>query len=59
MRAPQSLLDPVELVRRLDPTAIRNQIDVLDREREALIVLLRAAQRAKDTSDVKRDEARK
>lgn len=38
--------DPVELVRQLDAGVIRNRIDDLDREREALMVLLRAAQRA-------------
>jgi hypothetical protein len=38
--------DPVQLVRRLDAETIRNRIDDLDREREALMVLLRAAQRA-------------
>lgn len=38
--------DPLALVRQLDAEAIRNRIDDLDRERQALLVLLRAAQRA-------------
>lgn len=43
---PIPLTDPVTLVRQLDPKLIRNRLDDLDREREALMVLLRAAQRA-------------
>ena len=47
MDATKSLpTDPVQLVRQLDAEAIRNRIDDLDRERDALLVLLRAAQRA-------------
>jgi hypothetical protein len=47
MDAKQSIPDdPVELVRQLDAEAIRNRLDDLDREREALRVLLRVAQRA-------------
>jgi hypothetical protein len=43
--------DPVELVRQLDASAIRQRLDALDRERAALLVLLRAAQRVRnDTS---------
>jgi hypothetical protein len=38
--------DPVALVRQLDAQAIRERLDDLDRERAALRVLLRAAQRA-------------
>jgi hypothetical protein len=38
--------DPVALVRELDAEAIRSRLDDLDRERAALMVLLRAAQRA-------------
>ncbi len=38
--------DPVELIRQLNPEVIRNRMDELDRERAALLVLLRAAQRA-------------
>jgi hypothetical protein len=38
--------DPVQLVRQLDAEAIRDRLDDLDREREALLILLRAAQRA-------------
>jgi hypothetical protein len=38
--------DPVALVRQLDPAAIRARLEDLSRERAALLVLLRAAQRA-------------
>jgi hypothetical protein len=37
--------DPVELVRQLDADTIRARLDELDRERDALRVLLRAALR--------------
>jgi hypothetical protein len=37
--------DPVELVRQLDAGRIRQRLDDLSRERQALLVLLRAAQR--------------
>ena len=37
--------DAVELVRRLDPDEIRARITALDEERQALMVLLRAALR--------------
>lgn len=48
MDATKSLpADPIMLVNQLDAEAIRNRIDDLDRERDALLVLLRAAQRAK------------
>ena len=39
------LIDPVSLVRQLDAGVIRERIETLDRERQALLVLLRAAQR--------------
>jgi hypothetical protein len=39
--------DPVILVRQLNADDIRNRLDALDRERKALLVLLRAAQRAR------------
>jgi hypothetical protein len=44
--------DPLALVRELDARAIRERLDALDRERAALLVLLRAAQRMRreDTS---------
>jgi len=42
-----TLTDPVELVRRLDAGVIRSRLDDLDRERAALLVLLRAARRAR------------
>jgi hypothetical protein len=37
--------DPSEFLRRLDPDAIRERIDTINRERQALLVLLRAASR--------------
>jgi hypothetical protein len=37
--------DPIDIVRQLDAETIRARIDTLDRERQALMVLLRAAQR--------------
>jgi hypothetical protein len=46
MDAKPPITDPVSLVRQLDPVAIRQRLDDLDRERAALLVLLRAAQRA-------------
>jgi hypothetical protein len=39
--------DPVTLVRRLDPAAIRRRLDDLEGERGALLVLLRAALRVR------------
>jgi hypothetical protein len=39
--------DATALVRQLDPDAIRQRLDALDRERSALLVLLRAAIRAR------------
>jgi hypothetical protein len=48
MNAANSLPDnPVALIQQLDADAIRERLDALDRERDALRVLLRAAQRAK------------
>jgi hypothetical protein len=47
------LADPVELIRQLDPDVIRNRIEELDRERDALLVLLRSAQRKKPDSRAK------
>jgi hypothetical protein len=43
---PTTLLDPLAIVRQLDAAAIRERIQTLDRERDALMVLLRAAIRA-------------
>lgn len=37
--------DPIAIVQQLDAAALRERIDALDRERKALLVLLRAAQR--------------
>jgi hypothetical protein len=37
--------DPIVLVRQLDPDVIRERLEALDRERDALLVLLRAALR--------------
>jgi hypothetical protein len=46
MDATKPLLnDPVELVRQLDAGVIRQRLEDMDREREALMVLLRAALR--------------
>jgi len=42
---PISSTDPVSIVQQLDAEAIRARIDALDRERAALLVLLRAALR--------------
>jgi hypothetical protein len=39
------ITDSVELVRRLDPDELRKRIADLDEERQALVVLLRAALR--------------
>jgi hypothetical protein len=50
--------DPVQLVRQLDAEAIRNRLEDLDREREALLVLLRAAQRAQRSDRKSSAEAR-
>ncbi len=38
--------DPAALVLQLDPATIRERIDTIDRERKALLILLRAATRA-------------
>jgi hypothetical protein len=48
-----TLSDPIELVRQLDARSIRERIDTLDRERAALMVLLRAAQRAEREREVR------
>jgi hypothetical protein len=62
MNATQPLptTDPVELVRQLDPDAIRERLGALDRERSALLVLLRAAQRMQrdETSALKQVEVK-
>jgi hypothetical protein len=41
------LSDPAALLEQLDADAIRHRIDEIDHERQALLVLLRAAQRMK------------
>ncbi|MBA4065462.1 MAG: hypothetical protein C0501_17460 [Isosphaera sp.] len=41
--APPADLDPSDLVRRLDPEAIRARLDAMHRERQALLILLRAS----------------
>jgi hypothetical protein len=51
--------DPAALVRQLDADTIRNRLDDLDRERKALLVLLRAAQRARRDPPAKRTEGRR
>jgi hypothetical protein len=48
--------DPVELVRQLDAEAIRDRLDTLDRERAALLVLLRAALRARNATPASTEE---
>ena len=53
------LTDPVQLVRQLDATVIRERIDQLDREREALLVLLRSALRTqREQQKQRKKEAR-
>jgi hypothetical protein len=42
-------IDAAELVRQLDAEAIRQRLEALQRERKALMVLLRAAIRARPT----------
>jgi hypothetical protein len=52
--------DPVELVRRLDPAVIRRRLQEMEEERAALLVLLRAAMRARPNApldDPPREEA--
>lgn len=51
---PATLPDPLALVQQLDRDAIRARLDALDRERSALLVLLRAAQRMQ--RDVRTDQ---
>ncbi len=52
---PIPLLSATDLVRRLSAKSISEQIDALDRERDALMVLLRAARRAEKPREVVRD----
>src|SRR4051812_37870967 len=52
------LTDPVRLVRQLDAGVIRARLDALDEERQALLVLLRAAQRIHRDTDAEHVEAR-
>jgi hypothetical protein len=40
---PLPTLDPVELVRQLDPDVIRARLEEMESERKALLTLLRAA----------------
>jgi hypothetical protein len=49
--------DPVELVRQLKPDEIRQRLNTMERERRALLVLLRAAL-ANQKSDKSREVAR-
>jgi hypothetical protein len=46
MDAPTPPLDPVELIRQLDPEQIRQRIKAIDAERAALLKLLRVANTA-------------
>ncbi len=41
------MTDPKQLIRELDASTIRTRLGELERERQALLVLLRAAKRAK------------
>jgi hypothetical protein len=52
---PKPPIDPVQLVRQLDAATIRARLDDLDRERDALMALLRVALRAEKPQ--KRKEA--
>jgi hypothetical protein len=45
MNPPPPTADPVRLLDQLDPDALRGRLDQIDRERRALLVLLRAALR--------------
>jgi hypothetical protein len=47
------MTDPIQLLRDLDEISIRERIDAIDREREALMVLLRAAVRGGRNSAAK------
>ena len=47
--------DPVRIINDLDPAEIVRRIDSIDRERAALMVLLRAARRARQPRDTQRD----
>jgi hypothetical protein len=42
--------NPVALIRSIDPDRIRDRLDEMEAEREALLVLLRAAQAARRPS---------
>jgi hypothetical protein len=48
--------DPIAIVERLDPDAINERLDQLVREREALIVLLRAARARRGSRRPKPEE---
>jgi hypothetical protein len=50
------LADPVKLVNRLDADLIRDRLQALSREREALLVLLRSAQCAQRNREKGRKE---
>jgi hypothetical protein len=51
-------IDAITLIQQLDAVAIRDRLDALDRERQALLVLLRAAHRAKRESHERQEESR-
>ncbi len=44
------MTDPTQLVRELNADTIRERVDAIDRERAALLVLLRAARRSQQIS---------
>jgi hypothetical protein len=50
--------DPVALLSQLDADAIRQKLGAIDRERKALLVLLRAAIRARSSPPAKPQEDR-
>jgi hypothetical protein len=49
------IADPVKLLRHLDESAIRERLDNLDRERQALLVLLRAVCRVNPRKSTSRE----
>lgn len=48
--------DPAAPIEQLDTEAIRRRLDAIDRERKALMVLLRAAQRAQRDLPAQQEE---
>lgn len=46
--------DPVAIIRQIDAAVIRERLDAMERERQALLVLLRAANRARRPDDTRK-----